>query len=231
MDATMSATDPIGRRAADVQQRVNAAAHRSGRSPSGITVVAVSKTFGDDAIRQARDAGLMDFGESKAQTLRARLDAEPPLQVRWHFVGRLQRNKVELVNGNATLIHSVDRLSLAEAIAEHSAAAGSVQRVLVQVNISDDPAKGGFLPDDTAAAVAKIRDLPGISVQGLMTIPALDADPAQAYERMRRLRDDLRARFPEVLHLSMGMSNDYETAIEHGATLVRIGTNIFGPRG
>lgn len=227
----MTATDPIGRRAADVQQRVNAAAHRSGRSPSGITVVAVSKTFGDDAIRQARDAGLMDFGESKAQTLRSRLDAKPPLQVRWHFVGRLQRNKVELVSGNATLIHSVDRLSLAEAIAEHSAASGSVQRVLVQVNISDDPAKGGFLPDDTAAAVAKIRDLPGISVQGLMTIPALDADPTQAYERMRRLRDDLRARFPEVLHLSMGMSNDYETAIEHGATLVRIGTNIFGPRG
>lgn len=226
----MSPTDTVADRVADVQHRVTAAATRSGRSPVGITVVAVSKTFGDDAVRQVRDQGLMDFGESKAQTLQARLDAEPPLNVRWHFVGRLQRNKVAQVSGNATLIHSVDRLSLAQTIADHAAGVGMVQRVLVQVNISDDPAKGGFGVEDTAAAVAKIRDLPGISVQGLMTIPSLGADPAQAYGRMQVLRDDLRARFPEVLHLSMGMSSDYETAIEHGATLVRIGTAIFGPR-
>lgn len=226
----MTATDTVAARVADVRRRVAAAAERSDRSPSNITVIAVSKTFDDEAVRRVRDAGLSDFGESQAQALSARQDADPPLAVRWHFVGRLQRNKVPQVTGIATLIHSVDRLSVARSIADHASRNGTVQRVLAQVNISEDPAKGGFAVDETAAAVAKIRDFPGISVQGLMTIPALDADPAPAFARMRQLRDDLRSHFPEVLHLSMGMSQDFETAIEHGATLVRVGTAIFGPR-
>ncbi|WP_370326264.1 YggS family pyridoxal phosphate-dependent enzyme [Euzebya sp.] len=224
--------DPeLAARVADVRRRMAAAIERSGRSPSGITLVAVSKTVDDDAVRAARDEGLTDFGESRAQALAARVAADPPLGVRWHFVGRLQRNKVDLVLGPATLIHSVDRIPLAEAIAEQAAATRAVQRVLVQVNISDDPDKGGFAADETATAVAKIRELPGISVQGLMTIPALDDDPDRAFSRMRALRDDLRGRFPEVLHLSMGMSADFESAIEHGATIIRVGTAIFGPRG
>jgi PLP dependent protein len=217
-------------RLATVREHIAAAAREAGLDPASVTLVAVSKTFDDDAIREARDAGLLDFGESRAQSLRDRQQADPPLSVRWHFVGRLQRNKVGLVVGTATLIHSVDRLSLATAIAEEATGAGRVQRVLVQVNISADPDKGGFAPQDTAAAIARIRDMPGISVQGLMTIPAMDADPAVAFAAMRELRDDLRGRFPEVVHLSMGMTADYETAIEQGATIIRVGTGIFGPR-
>ena len=224
-------TDDITDRVTDIRARITRAAEQAGRSPSGITLVAVSKTFPDEDVRTARQAGLIDFGESRPQSLAARLEADPPLSVRWHFVGRLQRNKVDLVRGQATLIHSVDRMSLATAIAEPMAEEGRVQRVLIQVNISEDPDKGGFLAEDTRSAVAEIREMPGISIQGLMTIPALDADPAEAFARMRDLRDDLRADFPEVLHLSMGMSADFETAIHHGATLVRIGTGLFGPRG
>ncbi|HUG84038.1 MAG TPA: YggS family pyridoxal phosphate-dependent enzyme [Euzebya sp.] len=222
-------TREVAARLADIRQRMADAAQRAGRSLSGVTLVAVSKTVSDQAIRVVRDQGQLDFGESRPQALAARLKADPPLGVRWHFVGRLQRNKIDQVAA-ATLIHSVDRMRLAEALAAQATKRGRVQRVLVQVNISADPDKGGFAPADIAAAVARIREMPGVSVQGLMTIPALREDPAAAYARMRDLRDDLRMQFPEVVHLSMGMSADFETAIEHGATLVRIGTGIFGPR-
>jgi PLP dependent protein len=221
--------DAVVARLTDVRERMAAAAARGRRSLSGVTLVAVSKTFSDDAIRAVRDLGQLDFGESRPQALAARFNADPPLGVRWHFVGRLQRNKIDLVAA-ATLIHSVDRVRLAESLAAEATKRGRVQRVLVQVNISSDPDKGGFAPAETAAAVARIRELPGISVQGLMTIPAIEADPAEAFGQMRDLRDALRAQFPEVLHLSMGMSADFEAAIEHGATIIRVGTGIFGDR-
>lgn len=222
--------EEVAERLAEVRKRMAEAAARAGRSLSGVTLVAVSKTFSDDAVRAVRDLGQLDFGESRPQALAARLKADPSLGVRWHFVGRLQRNKIDQV-ATATLIHSVDRVRLAEALAAQATRKGRVQRVLVQVNISHDPEKGGFVPEETTAAVARIRDLPGVSVQGLMTIPALGADPAEAFARMRDLRDGLRARFPEVVHLSMGMTDDYEVAIEHGATIIRVGTGIFGERG
>jgi PLP dependent protein len=218
------------RSVAEVRERMQAAADRSGRSLSGVTLVAVSKTVDDDAVRAVRDAGVRDFGESRAQALRDRQLADPPLGVRWHFVGRLQRNKADLVVGTATLIHSIDRMALAEAVAETAARTGGVQRVLVQVNVAGDPAKAGFAPDEAERAVARMREVPGISVQGLMTIPPLGEDPAPAFAALRDMRDRLRDRFPEVVHLSMGMTGDYETAIEHGATIVRVGTGLFGPR-
>jgi PLP dependent protein len=223
-------TSTVAQRIADVRARIAAAAARSGRSASGITLVAVAKTAPDAAVRAAREAGVLDLGESRPQALCERLQADPPLGGRWHMVGRLQRNKVDLVVGAATLIHSVDRLPLAQAIADRAVAQGRVQRVLAQVNISEDPAKAGFAADDLGRAVAAVREMPGISVQGLMTVPALDADPAAAFAAMRALRDDLRSRYPEVVHLSMGMTADYEVAVEHGATIVRVGTAIFGPR-
>jgi PLP dependent protein len=226
---TTPSAPAVGDRLADVRRRMSAAAERAGRSPSGITLVAVSKTFPDTDIRDAREHGQLDFGESRPQALASRLSAVPPLGVRWHFVGRLQRNKIGMV-APATLIHSVDRIELAESLAEQAVGEGRVQRILVQVNVSADPDKAGFTVDRTPTAVARIRDMPGVSVQGLMTIPALDADPADAFDRMRELRDGLRAQFPEVVHLSMGMSGDFETAIEHGATIIRVGTGIFGPR-
>ncbi len=225
-----AARTAVADRLAEVRGRIADAAARAGRSTSGITLVAVSKTFDDDTVREARDAGQIDFGESRAQALRARLQAAPSLAARWHFVGRLQRNKVPDVVEAATIIHSVDRIVLAEAIAEEAAASMGVQRVLVQVNVGEDPDKAGFSVTDAPGAVARIRELPGISVQGLMTIPPLDADPRPLFARLRDLRDDLRQRFPEVVHLSMGMSGDYEVAVEEGATIVRVGSAIFGPR-
>jgi pyridoxal phosphate enzyme (YggS family) len=178
---------------------------------------------------EARKGGQADFGESRAQELRRRSKSIGP-GVRWHFVGRLQRNKVRDVVGVASLIHSVGRLELAEAIAERARKGGRVQRVLVQVNVGDDPAKGGCAVDEAVGLVAKVRALDGIACEGLMTIPPLDTDPRPLYAMLRELRDDVRSRFPEVQHLSMGMSDDFEIAVEEGATIVRVGEAVFGPR-
>lgn len=230
--------DDVAERLQRALGRIAAAAERAGRSPAGITLVAVSKTFPLDVVRVARAAGQVDFGESRAQELQGRVrdaaaetpEGLPPLGARWHFVGRLQRNKVRDVVGVATLIHSVDRRDLAADIGARALAIGRVQRVLVQVDVDDDPAKAGVPVHETAALVAAVRELPGVAVEGLMAIPALDGDPRAAFKRLRALRDDLRERFPEVQHLSMGMSGDYEAAVEEGATLVRLGEAIFGRR-
>ena len=227
VDATGDAG--VRERLAEVRQRIAAAAERVGRSPHAVTLVAVSKGFDAEAIRSGRRAGQSDFGESRAQELRRKSDAIGP-GVRWHFVGRLQRNKARDVVGTASLIHSVDRFELARSISEQMAGRGGVQRVLVQVNVGDDPAKGGCAIDDTVQLVARVRGLEGIACEGLMTIPPLGVDPRPAFARLRELRDDLRARFPEVQHLSMGMSGDFETAVEEGATIVRVGEAVFGQR-
>jgi PLP dependent protein len=223
------AADPVAARLSDVRARVAAAALRVGRAPSTVTIVAISKTFGPEAVRAARAVGQADFGESRAQELKRKAKALGP-GIRWHFVGRLQRNKVKDVVGLASLVHSVDRIELAEAIAERARKAGRLQRVLVQVNVSGDPGKAGCEPEDAAAFVAKVRALDWIACEGLMTIPPLDADPQPAFVTLRSLRDDIRDRFPEVQHLSMGMTHDFETAVEEGATIIRVGEAIFGPR-
>lgn len=213
----------------DVRGRVGAAAERAGRTPSAVTLVAVSKGLPAEAVASARAAGHVDFGESRAQELQAKA-AELGPGVRWHFVGRLQRNKVRHVVGTATLIHSIDRLELAAPIAERARASGRVQRVLVQVNQGDDPAKGGCPPDEAPELVSRIRALPGIACEGLMTVPPMGEDPRPVFRGLRRLRDELRGRYPEVQHLSMGMSGDFEAAVEEGATIVRVGTAVFGAR-
>jgi PLP dependent protein len=219
----------IAERLDGVRARVRLAAERAGRSPHAVTIVAVSKSFPDEVVLAARAAGHADFGESRAQELRRKAKGVGP-GVRWHFVGRLQRNKVRDVVGIASLIHSVGRLELAESIAERAQKRGRVQRVLVQVNVGDDPAKGGCPVDEAVALVAKVRTLDGVACEGLMTIPPLDSDPRPLYARLCELRNDVRSRFPEVQHLSMGMSDDFEIAVEEGATIVRVGEAIFGPR-
>jgi PLP dependent protein len=226
MPETVPATDVAGRLAA-VMRRVGDAATRAGRAPSAVTLVAVSKGFGPEVIARARDAGQVDFGENRVQELVAKV-ALPG--VRWHFVGRLQRNKVKDVVGTVSLIHSVDRLELAQALAERARAGSFPQRVLVQVNAGDDPAKAGCAVGEAPAMVAAVRRLEGLACEGLMTIPPAGVDPRPAFARLRDLRDDLRSEFPEVQHLSMGMTNDFEVAVEEGATIVRVGEAIFGPR-
>jgi PLP dependent protein len=227
MASPAPATDIAGRLAA-VCERVGIAAGRAGRVPSAVAVLAVSKGFGTDAVREAQSAGQVDFAENRAQGLTTK--AAQVEGVRWHFVGRLQRNKVRDVVGLASLIHSVDRIELARDIAVRAAGMQRLQRVLVQVNAGDDPAKAGCALDEAPALVGAVRDLEGLACEGLMTIPALGADPRPAFARLRQLRDDLRVEFPEVQHLSMGMSNDFEVAVEEGATIVRVGEAIFGPR-
>ncbi|MDQ4129842.1 MAG: YggS family pyridoxal phosphate-dependent enzyme, partial [Actinomycetota bacterium] len=157
--------------------------------------------------------------------------------VNWHLVGRLQRNKARDVVGRAVLVHSLDRTSLANELSRRAEQAGVVQRVLVQVNVAGDPAKSGCSPERVVGLVNHVRSRPNLVIEGLMTMPPLPApgdDPGEAarpyFGRLRELRDKVREECPEVTHLSMGMSGDFKAAIEEGATIVRLGTALFGPR-
>ena len=221
--------DAVARRLGDVRARIAAAAERAGRAPSAVTLVAVSKTVPAALVAAARAAGQEDFGESRAQELQRKAPELGP-GIRWHFVGRLQRNKVKDVVGVATLIHSVDRFPLAQALADRARSSGKLQRVLVQVNAGGDPDKAGCPPEEALDFVERVRALDSLACEGLMTIPPFDADPRPVFATLREVRDDVRERFPEVQHLSMGMTRDFETAVEEGATIVRVGEAIFGPR-
>lgn len=218
----------LGGRLAAVQRRVTAAARRAGREPSAITLVAVTKGFGPDVVTAARDAGQIDLGENRVQEMTAK--AAAVAGVRWHFIGRLQRNKVRDVVGLATLVHSVDRLELAQALADRARQGPGLQRVLVQVNAGDDPAKAGCSTAEAPTLVSEVRALDGLACEGLMTIPPAGVDPRPVFATLRRLRDDLHDEYPEIRHLSMGMTHDFEVAVEEGATIVRLGEAIFGPR-
>ena len=215
----------VGTRLADVQARIAAAARRSGRDPGEVQLVAVSKTVEPARIVAAHRAGQVDFGENRAQELRRKRDAvDAP--VRWHFIGRLQRNKVRDVVG-VDLIHSVDSMPLAEAIARAAQRHGVAQRVLLPVNSGEDPAKAGCTPADAPGLIERIRDLSGIRCEGLMAIPPMGADPRPTFRRLAELRERLPR---DVQQLSMGMSRDFEVAVEEGATIVRLGEAVFGRR-
>jgi PLP dependent protein len=230
----------VAARVAAVRARVGEAARAAGRDPNEITIVAVSKTHPPELLRDAVAAGLADLGENRVQELVAKRPEVPG--ARWHLIGPLQRNKVKDVVDQDLLIHTLDRRSLADALSRRALAADVVQRVLVQVNVADDPAKHGCSLDHAGELVAYARGLPNVSVEGVMTIPPLPVagpdgrvDAATAarphFAALRRLRDELRTVHPEVVHLSMGMSADVDAAIAEGATLVRLGTAVFGARG
>lgn len=213
-----------------VQERIAAAAARAGRDPAGVTLVAVSKTFPPSLIAEAVAAGVTDLGENRAQELKQKHAVLGGI-ARWHFVGNLQTNKVRHVVGIAALVHSVDRYGLAEAIARRARSLGVVQDVLIEVNVTGEPTKHGVEPPRLAALAEALRGLPGIAVRGLMTMAPLSPDPEDArpvFKELARLRDELPGEGP--FELSMGMSGDFEVAVEEGATLVRIGEAIFGPR-
>jgi pyridoxal phosphate enzyme (YggS family) len=213
--------------------RVDRAARRVQRDPNDVTVVAISKTFGVEAISEALDAGATDVGENRAQELKEKV-AVLGSKARWHFVGRLQSNKVRLVVGAAALIHSVDRFGVAEAIARRARALGITQDVLIEVNIAGEPSKSGVEPARAIALAEEVESLSGIAVSGVMAIPPMSASPeaARAYFRdLAELGRRLEGTVAGASELSMGMTRDFELAIEEGATLVRIGQAIFGPRG
>ncbi|MBW3619338.1 MAG: YggS family pyridoxal phosphate-dependent enzyme [Actinobacteria bacterium] len=223
-------------RVADVRRRIAEACGSAGRRPADVQLIAVSKTHPPAAAQAVVDAGVVDLGENRVAEFQAK--APHVDGARWHFVGRLQSRKAKDLVGAHVLVHSVDRPSLADALSRRAEMAGAVQRILVQVNVGDDPAKGGCEVDGSLDLVAYARDLPNLAVEGLMTVPPLPppgADQGEAarphFATLRGLRDDARRRWPEVVHLSMGMSADLEAAVREGATMVRIGTALFGPRG
>jgi pyridoxal phosphate enzyme (YggS family) len=196
-----------------------------------VRVIAVTKTHGPEAVRAAVAAGLDAVGENRVQEALAKQDACADVSVEWHLIGSLQRNKVRHAAGRFALIHSVDRLDLAGEIDRRRT--GAPQPVLVQVNCSAEPQKGGVEPDGLLALLDAIRELPGILVRGLMTMAAFDVPAEEArrtFRQLRTLRDQAAQRGHDLPELSMGMSDDYPTAVEEGATMIRLGTALFGAR-
>jgi pyridoxal phosphate enzyme (YggS family) len=221
-----------------VQARVASACERAGRPAADVTIVAVSKTHPADAVREALAAGATDFGENYAQELATKA-AELAAAVRsaapaprWHFIGRLQRNKARLVAGRVALVHAVDTVELAEELARR--AGGVLQPILLAVNLGGETTKGGVTPDEAPALARAIAAVAGTSLDGLMTMPPPSDDPEASrphFTALRALRDRLRDDLGRALPvLSIGMSHDFEVAIACGATHVRIGTAIFGHR-
>ena len=214
-----------------IRARVDAACERAGRAASDVTIVAVSKTHPAAAVREAAAAGALDFGENYAQELadkRAELGDQPG-GGRWHFIGRLQRNKAKLVAGHVALVHAVETVELAQELAKR--AAGQLQPVLIAVNLAGEATKGGVSGQEAPALAKAILQVSGVRLDGLMTMPPPDADPRPHFEGLRLLRDRLEQALGHALPvLSMGMSDDFETAIACGSTHVRIGTAIFGVR-
>jgi len=223
----------VSTRLADVRARIEAAIARRGPGPA-VRLVGVSKRQPLAAIEAAAAAGLADFGENYAQELQGKQDTRPAAPWRWHFIGALQHNKVRLVVGCA-LVHTVDRERLLPALEQHAAALGCVQDVLVQVNVAGEPGKAGLSPAALPGLLDRFAELPHVRCRGLMLIPpAGEPEATRACFRALRQLCEAEARHArpgvELHELSMGMSADYEVAIEEGATLVRVGTAIFGER-
>ncbi|MBE2187400.1 MAG: YggS family pyridoxal phosphate-dependent enzyme [Rhodothermales bacterium] len=221
----------LAARLAAIHGRIDAACRRAGRDPRAVTLVAVTKTHPVETVHAALDAGLTAFGENKVQELAAKREALASAPAVWHYLGRVQTNKARDIVRYADLIHGVDSLRAGEALARRMEAEGRRVPVLVQVNVSGEASKAGVGPDEAATLVDGLRGL-GLDVHGLMTLASPADDPEAVrpeFARMRRLRDDLGGadRLPI---LSMGMSGDFEVAVEEGATHVRVGSALFGDR-
>lgn len=218
-----------------VEEKVKEACRRAGRSRDEVTLIAVSKTKPMSMIEGLLPLGVVDFGENKVQELTAKEEALPS-HIRWHMIGHLQRNKVKYIVDKAFLIHSVDSLRLAEAVSQEAGKKGVTANILIEVNVAGEDSKFGVRPEETAALAEAISKLPNISVKGLMTIAPFVENAEENREVFRNLRklsvDIEEKKFNNVTMavLSMGMTGDYEVAIEEGATMVRVGTGIFGER-
>jgi pyridoxal phosphate enzyme (YggS family) len=212
----------IARAVGDVRERIAAAARASGRDPRRVTLVAATKTVPVEHIAAALTAGVRDVGENRAQELmsKAPLLVDRPVPPRWHFVGRLQRNKVRALAAWVVLWQTVDREQLGATIARHVPGA----RVLVEVNLGSEPQKGGCQPGETAALVDRLRAL-GLDVAGLMTLHPQMGEPRRWFTALRELAEKVGVR-----ELSMGMTDDFDVAVEEGATMVRVGRALFGAR-
>lgn len=217
-----------------VREQMALACQRSGRAESDVTLIAVTKFVGIARIAEAVDAGVTEIGENRAQEFTEKLNFYKQNHLRAHFIGQLQTNKVKYVCGKADLIQSVDREPLLDAILGYAERNGVTQDILIEVNIGREPQKGGVTPEALPTLLDRIAERDHVRLRGLMCVPpAIDREAVRPYFReMRTLFERIRREYPllPVDTLSMGMSHDYPTAIEEGATTVRVGTAIFGPR-
>ena len=231
LDETLQAN--IGR----VIERISAAARAAGRDPRTVRLLAVSKTFDARVVHAAARCGQRDFGENYVQEGVAKIAElralDPQLALRWHFIGPIQSNKTAAIAAHFDWVHSIDRMRTAERLAAQRPAQAAELDVLVQVNISGEPGKSGVPPADAPALAHAVASLPRLRLRGLMAIPEFETDPVrqrQAFARLRQLLEALRSEGLALDTLSMGMSADLEAAIAEGATIVRVGTAVFGTR-
>jgi hypothetical protein len=227
--------DSFAHRLADIQSRIADAAARAGRSAESVTLVAVSKTKPVEALHEAIRAGVRVFGENRVQEAVAKMPHFERDDVQWHLIGHLQSNKAKLAVERFAMVQSVDSIALAGRLNRLAADVGKRLPVLLQVHLGDEETKSGVAPDEALELVRQTLDLPNLALRGLMAIPPFFPDPEDArpsFRRLRELRDALQERFPAhaLPELSMGMSHDFEVAIEEGATMVRVGAALFGAR-
>jgi hypothetical protein len=223
------ARDLIQRNIESVRSRIAEAAARSGRTPDDVTLIVVTKTIGFEPIRWAIEAGAHALGENYVQELRRKRDAIDG--VSWHFIGTLQSSTAHQVADHADVVHTVAGERAARRLAGRSARGGRTLDALIEVDLTNG--RTGVRPEDLPAFADLVASLEGLRLIGLMTMPAIPNDPEDSrpsFARLQRLREELRERHPDVLESSMGMSLDYEVAVEEGATMVRVGTAVFGPR-
>lgn len=228
----------IVKRIREVQRLVDVACRRVGRNPADVTLIAVSKTFPWEDVQPVYECGIRDFGENYMQDALGKIALASSYEdIRWHFIGHLQRNKVRYWNRGFYLFHGLDSLDLALEMQKKAEREDVVIRALIQVKLGDEATKSGVNPATLPFFLEQLPNYPRLKIEGLMTIPPYGVDPEESrcyYSRLRELRDDCIVRGcvdPQVFsHLSMGMSHDYQVAVEEGATYVRVGTAIFGPR-
>ena len=218
-----------------VEEEIRKACERSGRSREEVTLIAVSKTKPVSMLEEAYGLGVRVFGENKVQELVEKYDALPE-DIEWHMIGHLQRNKIKYIIGKAALIHSVDSLRLAEAIDTEAAKQNTAARILIEVNVAREESKFGLMPEAVPEFVDKVSEFAHLKVEGLMTIAPFVENPEEnrpIFAYLRKLSVDIakkNAHNTNMSVLSMGMTNDYQVAVEEGATMVRVGTGIFGER-
>lgn len=220
---------------AEVEKNICAACERAGRDRNEVTLITVSKTNPVTKLKEAMDCGVHIFGENKVQEMLEKQE-ELPENIEWHMIGHLQRNKVKYLMGKVALIHSVDSLRLAQEINKEAGKQGTIENILVEINVAEEASKFGITTEEAIDLVSDIAKLPNIRIKGLMTIAPFVADPEEnrtVFRALKKLSVDIRSKNIDNVTmdvLSMGMTNDYEVAIEEGATMVRVGTGIFGKR-
>ena len=228
--------DDIAARLSDIRSRIARAAQRAGRNPDTIRLIAVSKTFPAELVVEAHQAGQQDFGENRVQEGLGKIDSTPGLSLRWHLLGHLQSNKVRRAAAAFSVIHSIDSLEILKKVDAAAAEAGASPELLIQIDLAGEATKTGVPPADAWPLIEAASSLRAARLAGLMTLPPYPEKPEDSrpwFRQLRELRDQwIAAGAPAamLLELSMGMSGDFEVAVEEGATMVRVGTAIFGRR-